>query len=212
MKRSVLCVTLCLGLGGVAQAQTPVDPLASGNPARTIMRLQDYGVVEVALDFDPSISVLNVSYRLLNTGREAIAVFDRADLFTVDQGQQQLGEVAVPHQTFNEQGDLVIIHQSWPLPEPSPETPATNVAVLVAPGGVLNSQFRSGIWAFGSGPMRPVRRIRWCLGAMVFDEQVLDSPVQTSQGQVWRANFATVEMQHISCTAWYDVSRRAFEP
>ena len=210
MIRQALCLALLLGFGGSAEAQTPAKATAVGSPARTIMRLQDYGVVEVDLDFDPAIRVLNVHYRLLNTDSRAIVVFDRADWFTVVQNQQSLGDVAVPSQTLSDEGDLVVAHKFGPLPDPFSETPPeTNMAVLVAPGDVMNGHFTYSPWGLQNGP---VRRVQWCLGTMVFDEQVLGSPVQTSQGQVWRASYSTAEMQHISCTAWYDVARRDFEP
>ncbi len=209
MTRQALCLALFLGFGGTAEAQTPAKATAVGSPARTIMRLQDYGVVEVELDFAPSISVLNVRYRLLNMASEAIVALDRADWFTVVQNQQSLGDIAVPSQTLSDEGDLVVAHKSGPLPDPFSEVPPEmNMAVLVAPGGVLNGHFTYSPWGLQNGP---VRRVRWCLGTMVFDKQVLGSPVQTSLGQVWRASYSTAEMQHISCTAWYDVSRRDFE-
>ena len=171
------------------------------------MRLQDYGVVEVELDFDPSISVLEVSYRLINIDSRAIAVFDRADLDMVVQGRQGLGDVAVPHQTFTNPGDLEFIHKSHE-PIPNLETPTIDMAMIVAPGDVLNGKFRDGRWA---GENRPVRRVRWCLGTMVFDEQMFHSPVQTQYGQIWHARISTPETQHISCTAWYDVTTGVFE-
>lgn len=210
MIRRAICLAVLLGFGGTAEAQTPAtaQSTADGHPARTIMRLQNYGLVEVELDFDPSISVVEVSYRLINMDRRAIAVFDRADLDMVVQGRQGLGDVAVPHQTFTDSGDLEFIHKSHE-PIPNLETPTQEMAVVVGPGDVLNGKFRDGRWA---GENSPIRRVRWCLGTMVFDEQMFHSPVQTQYEQIWRARISTPVMQHISCTAWYDVARRDFEP
>lgn len=208
MKRLVFHAAILLAFGSPVAAQTDVNGAAPRETARTIMRLQDYGVVEVELDFDPSISVVEVSYRLINMDSRAIAVFDRADLDMVVQGRQGLGDVAVPHQTFTNPGDLEFIHKSHEA-IPDLETPTVDMAVVVAPGNVLNGKFRDGRWAFEN---RPIRRLRWCLGTMVFDEQMFHSPVQTQYGQIWRASISTSGAQHISCTAWYDVARRDFEP
>ncbi|MGV9009076.1 MAG: hypothetical protein ACOH1F_05160 [Brevundimonas sp.] len=208
MKRLILHAAIFLAFGSPVAARTDANVAALDAPARTVMRLQDCGVVEVDLDFDPSISVVEVSYRLINMDSRAIAVFDRADLNMVVQGRQGLGDVAVPHQTFTNPGDLEFIHKSHEA-IPDLETPTVDMAVVVAPGDVLKGKFRDGRWGFEN---RPILRLRWCLGTMVFDELTFYSPVQSDQGQIWHARISAPETQHISCTAWYDVARRDFEP
>lgn len=205
---AVLAMSLWLVAIATGCAQTRQPPLMESHmPASssTASRTHAHDAELIAnFRYDPTTRVVNVRYQVNNTSpKSSLAVFDRADLFAVRQGQQKLGDVAVPHQTAD--GDDITLWHVMPPMDPSAESLPTPTAIRLAPGTTLSGQFTFGLW----GAVHP-KRLRWCLGVMPFDEQVFGSPVAVEAGELWQASTAIVERQQTLCTLWYDVANAAF--
>ncbi len=156
------------------------------------------------LDYDASARVVVIRYNISNThSKSALAVFDRADSFAVSQGQQALGDVAVPHQTADG-SDITLWHAVQPTSFETESVPSP-AAMRLAPGASLTGEFTFGLL----GAVSP-KRLRWCVGVMPFDEKLFGSPATIEAGEVWVASSAVIEFQQTLCTRWYDVDSRAF--
>lgn len=149
---------------------------------------------------------LHVRYRVHNTGQADLAVFDRGNRHAVLTKRQKTGEVGQP--TFREEGegDLTISHVALPLPNPSPTLPPTPLAARLAAGQELEGEF-----TFSPLLGDPPKRIRWCLGATQFDEELFRDAEQAGGVEVWQASFTLVDAQQVLCTPWFDVAKGAFQ-
>lgn len=158
-----------------------------------------------AFDVRPGRLVADVRYVLRNDGQAALIVFDRGTVHDAGIGRQTLGGVGVPIQESAGE-DLTLVHAAMPLPQPAPTSPPTPLGIELAPGASLAARFQVML----SGTALP-KRLRWCVGVMPFDEKLLSSPVQTKEGRVWTASFASEQRQQRLCTPWYDVAGARFE-
>jgi hypothetical protein len=161
--------------------------------------------LHVVLDLPPDQLVADLRYVLRNNGREPLMVFDRGTAHDVGIERQVLGEVGEPRQEASGE-DLTLMHVAIPLPEPSPTSPPTPLALELAPGAVLAGRFKVML----QGPALP-KRLRWCLGMAPKEESMLFSPMKTKDGQLWTASFAVTERQQRACSPWYDVQNRRFD-
>lgn len=156
------------------------------------------------IDYSQNTRMVDVRYRVRNASTtSALAVFDRADMFTVKLNQQALGDVAVPHQTAD--GDDVTLWHVVPPEDPMTESVPTPTAMRLAPGATLSGQFTFGLL----GTVMP-KRMRWCVAVTRFDEGLFGSPVALDAGELWLASSAVIERQRLLCTPWYDVARAGF--
>jgi hypothetical protein len=191
---------------GCAQTRQP-HLTESHMPASssTVSRTHAHDAELIAnFDYDLTTRVVNVRYQVKNNSpKSSLAIFDRADLHAVKQGQQALGDVAVPHQTA-EGNDITLWHTVLPM-DPIAESEPTPTAIRLAPGDTLSGQFTFGLW----GDVVPTR-LRWCLGIMPFDERLFGSPAAVEAGELWYASTAVVELQRTLCTRWYDIASAAF--
>lgn len=211
---ATLLAGIAVALSACVQARSPhfkeqpmptSAPVSSASAPHTTVSDPNHAELHAVFDFDAATRVLQVNYRVRNLSTtSALAVFDRADLLTVELGQQALGDIAVPIQT-RDGDDVTLSHLVAPLPVPSPESPPTPTALRVTAGATLSGGFKVGLSGAGSP-----RRIRWCLGTAAFETQRFSSPTQVADGELWRAAFSVVEHQRVICTPWYDVASAAF--
>lgn len=159
----------------------------------------------VAIDATADRLVVDVRYVLRNGGSVPLAVFDRGNVHDIDSGQQALGGIGAPSQEMSGD-DLTLVHAAMALPEPSPTSPPTPLAIELAPGATLAARFQAMVQAD-----RMPRRLRWCVAVVPTSDVALNSPQDTKDGRLWVASFAAAERQQRICTPWYDVARGAFE-
>jgi hypothetical protein len=159
----------------------------------------------VAFDVPTDRLVADIRYVLRNDGSTPLVVFDRGTAHDIAHGQRTLGSIGDPKQEMSGE-DLTLVHAAMPLPDPSPTSPPTPIAIELAPGATLAGRFQVSIM---SNAMP--KRVRWCVGVMPKDDTMLFSPQETKDGRLWTAAFAVVEKQQRVCTPWYDVQRRSFE-
>jgi hypothetical protein len=159
----------------------------------------------VAFDVPADRLVADVRYVLRNDGSTPLIVFDRGTVHDIDHGRQTLGGIGIPKQEMAGE-DVTLVHAAMPLPDPSPTSPPTPIAIELAPGATLAGRFQVSIM---SNAMP--KRLRWCVGVMPKDESLLFSPEDTKDGRLWTASFAAVEKQQRVCSPWYDVQSRRFE-
>ncbi|MCC7248994.1 MAG: hypothetical protein IT473_10260 [Lysobacter sp.] len=159
----------------------------------------------VAIDATTDRLVVDVRYVLRNDGTAALAVFDRGNVHDIGIGRQALGGIGIPRQEPTGD-DLTLVHAAMALPEPSPTSPPTPLAIELAPGATLAARFQTMVQAD-----RMPKRLRWCVGVLPTSDVPLNSPQDTKDGRIWVASFAAAERQHRVCTPWYDVARGAFE-
>lgn len=181
----------------------PPAPIQTADLARTTVRGQA-ATVEVEMGFDAATGSVDVRYRLHNNDKtKALAVFDRGNRHEVSIGRQTLGAIAAP--TWKGMGEEVeLFHVAAPLPNPTPISPPSPLALEVAAGGELRGGFK---FALLSGAPK---RLRWCLGVLPWQASYFDSPSATDAGKIWRASFAVANEQETLCTPWYDVAKAAF--
>ncbi len=151
-----------------------------------------------ALDADGR--TLRVTYRLTNIGPYPLLVFDRGDALSVATRRQSPGSVGVPQVQF-EAGDLTLRHVARPLREPTPTAPPSPLVSQVLPGGEYGNHFAHVLPDAGSGP---VRRVRYCQGAIGVPEPLPDS--EQRAGGVWSVPNAAAAHQGILCSPWLDVA------
>lgn len=200
-----LTTTACVAADAVTPLASNASPIArrSVDPARTTMRMSD-AVMDVDMRAEPGRLVVDVHYRLSNTSSTTpMAVFDRGDAH--DARAETVGEVGTPIMMVTSEG-VEILHRAFPLPDPSPTSPPTPIAMRLDPGGILEGKFSVTL------PIDSPTRVRWCLGHMPFDERYFDFPVTTKHGQIWLASFAAADAQTVFCTPWYDMTSGVFEP
>lgn len=219
------CRGICAGvLAGVLLATTAAcahdgaaapGPSASSNKGNdampTITTQFATTVIEgrgarLEVDFDQgSEDVVQVRYRLHNTGDADLAVFDRGDRHAVLTGRLDLGTVPAPLFRDEGEGDYTFGHVALPLPTPSPASPPTPLAARLAAGQLLEGGFTLSV------PGEVPRRARWCLGMAPFDEELFDQSQQAGGVEVWRGSFAAVQTQQKLCTPWYDMVAGVFK-
>ena len=200
-----LTTTACVTADAVMPLASDASPNArrSVDPARTTVRMSD-AVLDVDMRSEPGRLVVHVHYRLGNTSSTTpLAVFDRGDAH--DAREEKVGDVGAPSMLVTSDG-VEILHKAFPLPDPSPTSPPTPIAMRLDPGGTLEGNFSVTL------PIDSPTRVRWCLGHMDFDERYFDFPGTTQHGQIWLASFAVADVQTASCTPWYDMASGVFEP
>lgn len=201
-------------LAGCARAtpfpssETPMPSQATPLAASTLAapataRVQGALATELEAEFDyaPNSRIIEVRYTLRNSGDAALAVFDRGDQHAIGSGRQAFGAVGIPRMEV-EGEDVTLVNAAMPLPDPSPTSPPTPIAIELAPGASLEGDFKYAL----KGLIVP-KRLRWCVGVMRMGDAYMDSPQDTKAGKLWRASFAVVEKQQRVCTPWYDVAR-----
>jgi hypothetical protein len=162
-------------------------------------------VLLVALDLPPGQLVVDVRYVLHNQGSGPLIVFDRGTVHDISIGRQPLGGIGVPRQEISGD-DVTLVNAAMALPQPSPTSPPTPLGIELAAGATLAGRFQVML----HGPSLP-KRLRWCVGVMPMDGNLLNSPQQTKDGKMWTASFATAERQQRVCTPWYDVAGARFD-
>jgi hypothetical protein len=186
-----------------ARAGTEAKPMHDEDRvARTSVEGQG-ARLEVA--FDPDGNALAVRYRISNTGKAPLAVFDRGDRHAVLTKTLVAGNVPAPR--FEDGGDgLVLSHAARALPSPAPTVPAVPLAAKLAPGGALDGAFSFDL-SLGDG----AGRVRWCLGVAAFDEARFQASESAGDVAVWTAPFDMADAQQLLCTPWFDLGTGMFE-
>lgn len=149
---------------------------------------------------------LRVEYRVGNIGQYPLLVFDRGDALSVATGRQSPGSVGTPQVRF-EDGDLTLSHVARPLSEPTPTAPPSPLVSQVLPGGAYENRFVHVLPDAGSAP---VRRVRYCQGAIGVPEPLSDSERRT--GGAWSVPNAFAAHQGILCSPWLDVATGILVP
>lgn len=149
---------------------------------------------------------LYVHYRLQNTGREPLVVFDRGDRHAVLTKRQTMGDIGQPGSRDEGNGDVTLSHVARPLPEPPPTLPPVPLAAKLPAGGILEG-------TFSASPMTldPPKRLRWCLGVSAFEPAHFSSSEQVDGVDIWHASFDEASRQTTVCTPWFDIANSAFE-
>jgi hypothetical protein len=159
------------------------------------------------IHYDASLGTWTVDYRLRNASATAsVAVFDRGDAHEVGIGRQTLGAIGIPRSTTTDAGDLEIVHAARPLPNPSPVSPPTPLAIELTAGAEVSGQF-----SFSSLFAGAPKRVRWCVGVMLLQDADKHLVYETAQGRILQTGFGVVDRQRMLCTPWYDIASRAFE-
>jgi hypothetical protein len=152
----------------------------------------------------PGQLVAEVRYEVRNTGSRSVMIFDRGTVHDVGIESHVLGAIGAPRQQIAGR-DLTLLHVAVPLGEPSPTSPPTPLALELAPGATLVGRCQVML----QGPALP-QRLRWCLGMMPKDEEILFAPLATPDGRLWTASFAAVERQQLACSGWFDIDQQRF--
>lgn len=198
-----LSVALLALQAGDARAQTESTQMhEEDRVARTAVEGEG-ARLEVA--FDPDGDSLAVRYRISNTGKAPLAVFDRGDRHAVLTKKLVAGEVGPPR--FEEDGDgLLLSHEARALADPAPTVPPVPLAARLDAGGALDGAF-----AFDLSLAGEAARVRWCLGVAAFDADRFETSESAGDVPVWTAPFDIVDTQQRLCTPWFDVAVGTFE-
>lgn len=149
---------------------------------------------------------LRVHYRVQNTGREPVAVFDRGDRHAVLTKRQATGDVGQPGTRDEGNGDVTLSHVARPLPDPSPTLPPVPLAAKLPAGDMLEGTFTASPMTLDTP-----KRLRWCLGVSAFEPAHFSSPEQVDGVEIWLASFDEASRQTTICTPWFDIASSAFE-
>ncbi len=179
------------------------------NTAQVEMQIGDGQVLQlraVILRDDPTGAWI-VDYRLHNASAITTAlVFDRGDAQEVGIGRHALGTIGIPRAMTTDAGDLEIIHAAQPLPNPSPISPPTPLAIELAPSAEISGRF-----IFSSLFTGQPKRVRWCVGVMALEASDEGMVYETPEGRIRQTGFGVVDRQRMLCTPWYDVAKGVFE-
>lgn len=206
-----LCLTaVALAACADTKPSPPPEPtMTSSSAERRLPEARVQGAfgtdLMVAIDATTERLVVDVRYVLRNGGSAALAVFDRGNVHDIGIGRHAVGAIGVPSQETTGD-DLTLIHAAMPLPEPSPTSPPTPLAIELAPGAMLAARFQTMVHA-----NRMPKRLRWCVGVVPVGDAQLSAPQDTKDGRIWVASFAAAERQQRICTPWYDLARGEFE-
>ncbi|TWI06146.1 hypothetical protein IP90_00410 [Luteimonas cucumeris] len=161
--------------------------------------------MELEARFEYAADKLKVGYRLRNTGKTPLMVFDRGNRHAVLTRKLVQGEIAAPLLS-EDGGDITLSHRALPLPDPVPIIPPTPLAARVEPGAVLDGEF-----GFAIPSQVPPERVRWCLGVIPFANDFRPVKAEPDAREVWIGSLKHGGRQQLLCTPWFDVATAAFE-
>lgn len=158
----------------------------------------------------PAPGTVRVRYRLHNTGKAPLAVFDRGDRHAVLTGRQQAGAIGAPLVLQVAEGDVELRHvaRRERAGFTGPTVPATPLALQLAPGAAVEGGFSAAL----PSTTAPLRRVRWCLGVAPFEDAAFFAAENVESGRIWQAGDGAVAAQQSLCTPWFDLATLAFAP
>ena len=148
---------------------------------------------------------LRVDYRIRNTGKDALVVFDRGDRHAVLTKRMAPGDVGVPTLETRDGGRAVLSHVARALPTPAPTVPPTPLARRLPAGETVDATFAFSNW------LDAPTQVQWCIGVAPADDARLFSPEDTGAVEVWQADFGYADDQQVLCTPWFDMARGTFD-
>lgn len=149
---------------------------------------------------------IRIDYRIRNTGRVPLLVFDRGDRHAVLTRRQPAGAVGVPALREHADGRATLSHLARALPSPPPTVPPTPLARRIEAGASVEAGFAFSGWLAA----RP-GKVQWCVGIGVADPARLFSADASGEVEVWQADFGYADDQQVLCTPWFDMERGSFE-
>lgn len=158
--------------------------------------------LHVTVAFDRQQQKLAIVWKLDNTGKQALAVFDRGTTLQWNRRPLDAGQVA---DVMREEdgGTMVLSHRAEALSDPAPTVPPIPLAGRVGAGASRKADFDVDLLKMPS-------KVRYCLGVTPFDEDGF-TPAEKAGDGTWRASFKVVGKQTLLCTPPYDVDSGRFE-
>ena len=148
---------------------------------------------------------VRVDYRIRNTGRVPLVVFDRGDRHAVLTRRQSSGAVGVPSLREYAGTRATLSHVARALPTPAPTVPPIPLVRSIEPGARVDATFSFANWLAATPA-----QVQWCVGIGVADDARLFASDDSGDVEVWQADFGYADDQQVLCTPWFDMTRGTF--